>query len=171
MKSLVALYLDIGTYHRAVLLERVAMVRLIELEKNYDALLIIIPWSVQQDSQIFPVEINKYIEKYMESVISTIPVAFTDEKKKQKQLIQDILFGDREISPADEADIEHVFEAQIYNAAFFVTVDKNHIFSKAQQFLQHFKLQVMTPSQCLSIVEQYLKKERANYADLFKNRP
>ncbi len=170
MKPLAILYMDSSTYYPDEMRERVAAVRIFELDKKYEALAITIPWSVQQDTRILPVDIKNYIEKYLESQISTIPVAFTDEEKNQKQLIQDILLGDQELNPADEAYIEHIFEALINHAAFYVTVDE-HILSKAKPLYGSFRLQVMKPSQCLPIAEDYLKKERANYADLFKRHP
>ncbi len=171
MKPLAVLYMDSSTYYPADLRERVAAVRIFELEKQNEALSIVIPWSIQEDTLLLPVGIKNYIEKYIESQICTIPVAFTDEEQRQKQLIRYILYGDRDLNPGEEIDIDRIFEALAYHAAFFVTVDKKHIFSKAHQFLQHFKLQVMSPSQCLPIVEQYLKKKQANYADLYKKNP
>lgn len=170
MKPLAILYLDSTAYFPTELLERVATVRLIELEQEHDALSILIPWFVQEDTATLPVNIKRYIERYLESKISTIPIAHKKEEMNRKQLIQSILFKNQELGPNDRADIDHVFEAQTYRAVFFVTCDRNTL-SKAPLLFKHFKLQVMSPSRCLHILEDYLLKDGVHYTDLFKNHP
>jgi hypothetical protein len=161
-------YLDGSAYYPPELLDRVATVRLIELEREHDELSILIPWFVQIDDNRIPLEVRQYIEKYLESKISTIPVAFKDHAREQRQLIQDILYNDQKLSTHDLENIDRVFEAQSYHAVFFVTTDPT-ILSQEGPLYKHFKLQAMRPSQCLPIIEEYLKKDQANYPDLFKH--
>jgi len=168
LKPLAIVYLDSSAFGPPELLDRVAVVRFVELEQEYDALSILVPWFLQALSPAVPLSIQKYIENYLENKISTIPVAYQDRAKTHKLLIQHILYPDQDLSPDKMANIEHIFEAITYHAVFFVTTN-SIILSKAPLLYKKFKLQVMRPSQCLPVIEAYLSKDQSSYVDLFQS--
>lgn len=168
MKPMAIIYMDSCAFYPAVSTERQATNRLLDLYDMFDDVCITVPWSVLIETHT----LRESIRNKITSKLYTRRVSLTPPEISEKHMIRQILFGDRtDLAPNDLADIEHVFEAQKYRAAFFVTVDRKHILSKAHELYERFRLQVMSPTECLKRIEPFLLSAEAFYSDLFKDHP
>lgn len=69
-----------------------------------------------------------------------------------------LLFGDRaELLPNEMNDIRILLNAYHHLCSYFVTYDKVHILSKRGEIKSRLGFDVVTPSECLAILQGYLK--------------
>lgn len=80
----------------------------------------------------------------------TLEVGLNSQEAATRTRIRALVFANKtRLTPGDENDVTHLFEAQKYGHAFFVTVDRKHILSKAKGLREQFGIRVVSPSECL----------------------
>lgn len=97
----------------------------------------------------------------------------TQEERERLADIKRLLFPQGGIlNDNEERDVRNLFCAKKYGCCIFVTVDKNHILTKASLIKEQFKMEVVTPTQCLEIVLNRMEwnKRHREKMEKLKNR-
>ena len=72
--------------------------------------------------------------------------------------VQRILFGTKtDLSPNEINDVRILLNAYHHLCSYFVTFDKKHILSKRDEIKARLGFEVVTPSECLAILREYLR--------------
>jgi predicted nucleic acid-binding protein len=80
-----------------------------------------------------------------------------DVRSEQFHEVQEILFGTKtELSEGEINDVRILLNAKHYLCTYFVTFDKKHILSKRDEIRARLGFEVVTPSECLDRLREYL---------------
>jgi hypothetical protein len=73
--------------------------------------------------------------------------------------LQRLLFGEKsELSPNEINDIRILLTAYHHLCSYFVTYDRSHILSRHEEIKAALGFDVVTPSKCLGILQEYLQE-------------
>jgi hypothetical protein len=149
------IFFDSCTFHAPQEAEKEAMCGLLKF-KEEGIIVGIISYKVDRELSRAPSRIaRKRVYK-----IYTIPLNLTEEEREIKTEIRRLLFSDRQSLKTNEMnDVDNVFEAQKYGCRYFVTLDNKHILSKGKYIKKRFHLIVVTPSECLREIKEYIEQE------------
>ncbi len=82
----------------------------------------------------------------------------TPEEQRELLEVQRMLFGTRErLSQGEINDARNLTCSKKYSCTYFVTFDKKHILSKRDEIRSKLGFQVVTPSECLDRMREYLE--------------
>ena len=84
---------------------------------------------------------------------------FNTEKERRDLLkVQRMLFGTRaDLRTGDLNDARNLLCSSKYSHTFFVTFGKRHLLSKGSEIRARLNLEVVTPSQCLALIKDFLR--------------
>jgi len=139
--------------------EQDAMKKLLELETKdiiINGLDLAEPTEEEQERAGTP----SVIRKQTSGRIIAVPSCDTSEDRQVWQDIRNTLFKDKaELTRSDLTDINNIYTAWYYpEYTYFITYDKKHILSKAQLIRERFRIQCVTPKECLTLVEKVLQE-------------
>ena len=97
-----------------------------------------------------------WVKSEAKKIIYTINVSLTANEENKLHQIEAILAGNGKVENIKQ-DAKHVFEAQKYGA-YFITTD-NRILNRAHELYMACGVSILKPSNFLSLVIKYLKKE------------
>ena len=97
-----------------------------------------------------------WVKREALNLIYTIPVHLTDSELKKLREIEAILAGNGKVENILQ-DAKHVFDAQKYGS-YFVTTD-SRILDRAGTLRLACNVNILKPSEFLSLVKHYLKKQ------------
>ncbi len=100
-----------------------------------------------------------WVKREASNLIYTIAVSLTDNENKLLRKIETILAGNGKVESILQ-DARHIFEAQKYGS-YFITTDFR-LLSRAANLRSSCNVVVLTPSEFLSIVKQYLLEIQDN---------
>jgi len=152
------IFIDSCAFHPPQASEKTAVSELFKL-KEEGKISDLISYKVDQELSKAP----SRIARQRIGKIYTMPVSLTIDERKTQLEIRNLLFGDKQKLKSNERnDVDNIFEAQKYGYMYFVTLDKNHILSKTAQIEKRFKMKVVTPSECLREIKEWLARYDQN---------
>lgn len=103
----------------------------------------------------------QHIRKMAHAHIYNYDVFHTSTEQRELLEVQRMLFDTKvNLSKSDINDVRNLQSARKYSCTYFVTFDKRHILSKRDEIKSKLGVQVVTPSECLNKMQEYLAQDR-----------
>lgn len=145
--------LDACAFHAPEASEKKSFEELLKL-RDQGIISVLVPYPVDHELSQAPPQIA--VSRIRE--IYTIEVSLTPEERERIRSIRNLLFGNRQqLAPNEKNDVISLFEAAKYGR-YFVTYDKKHILCKTSEIQKLLGIKVLTPSQMLKEINDWLNR-------------